>query len=388
MGLLENASVAYLDTGEDMLGLLKGKLPKIGQIYAFDNPFSLYDYVINQEVDIVISSRKLNSASGIALMNTIRKFKPDLVFIFFFKKLDYRIRRIAYQSKVSDIFDISTSSDDMVTRVEYLLNKSKQNQQFSKPGNTGKISIPLYKRVFDVLFAGTLLLLLSPFFLLIALLIKLESAGPVIYYSSRVGTGYRVFKFYKFRSMRLNADEQLKSMKHLNQYDKTTEKQSSFTNRCDYCLQHELECKSSLYADGQLYCENLYKHIAAEEGQSTFVKIKNDPRITRIGRIIRNTSIDELPQLYNVLIGDMSIVGNRPLPLYEAEKLTTDQFSERFHAPAGITGLWQISKRGKGKMTEEERIELDNQYARDFSLWLDIRILFKTFSALVQKENV
>ena len=388
MGLLENASVAYLDTGENMLGLLKDKLPKIGKIKAFDNPFSLYDYVINQDVDIVISSRELNSASGISLMNTIRQVKPDVVFIFFFKKLDYRIRRIAYQSKVSDIFDISTSSDALAIRLDYLLNKRKQHQQFSRPDNTSKISIPLHKRLFDVIFAGVLLILLLPLFLLIALLIKLESPGPVIYYSSRVGTGYRVFKFYKFRSMRLNADEQLKSMKHLNQYDKITEKQSISTNRCDYCLQHERECKSSLYADGQLYCENLYKQIAAEEGRSTFIKIKNDPRITRIGRIIRNTSIDELPQLYNVLIGDMSIVGNRPLPLYEAEKLTTDQFSERFHAPAGITGLWQISKRGKGKMTEEERIDLDNQYARNFSLWLDLQILFKTFSALIQKENV
>jgi lipopolysaccharide/colanic/teichoic acid biosynthesis glycosyltransferase len=122
---------------------------------------------------------------------------------------------------------------------------------------------------------------------------------------------------------------------------------------------------------------------------ATFIKIENDPRITRIGRFIRNTSIDELPQLYNVLKGDMSIVGNRPLPMYEAEKITTDQFALRFIAPAGITGLWQVTKRGKGgPMSEEERMELDNQYAKTYSFWNDIKLILKTIPALFQKENV
>ncbi|MFX4489871.1 sugar transferase, partial [Acinetobacter baumannii] len=91
------------------------------------------------------------------------------------------------------------------------------------------------------------------------------------------------------------------------------------------------------------------------------------PRITKVGKFIRNTSIDELPQLWNVIIGDMSIVGNRPLPLYEAEKLTTDKYAMRFMAPAGITGLWQVEKRGKGEMSEEERLMLDNKYAENHS---------------------
>ena len=103
---------------------------------------------------------------------------------------------------------------------------------------------------------------------------------------------------------------------------------------------------------------------------------------------MRNTSIDELPQLVNVLIGDMSIVGNRPLPLYEAEKLTTDRYALRFMAPAGITGLWQVEKRGKGAMSEEERLMLDNDYAKNHSFFYDILLILKTIPALFQKESV
>ena len=98
--------------------------------------------------------------------------------------------------------------------------------------------------------------------------------------------------------------------------------------------------------------------------------------------------MDELPQLFNVLIGDMSIVGNRPLPLYEAEKLTDDSWSERFMAPAGITGLWQVTERGKANTSDDSRKRLDIQYARTYNFWMDIKILIKTPLAAFQHENV
>ena len=119
-----------------------------------------------------------------------------------------------------------------------------------------------------------------------------------------------------------------------------------------------------------------------------FVKFKNDPRITRIGHIIRNTSIDELPQLFNVLKGDMSLVGNRPLPVYEALQLTSDEAIGRFLAPAGITGLWQVTERGKENTTSDSRIRLDVEYTGKISFWLDLKILVKTPMAALQQENV
>ncbi len=247
------------------------------------------------------------------------------------------------------------------------------------------------KRLFDIVFSSLALLALSPLFLVVAILIKTTSRGPVFYYSYRVGTGYRIFKFWKFRSMRTNADKLLDSLKGKNQYatDSPVQAAAPVAHSCTECSLAEMTCKALLINEqGQIVCEKSYKEMKKQQMAPAFLKIKDDPRITRIGHLIRNTSIDELPQLFNVLSGDMSIVGNRPLPLYEAEKLTTDQFATRFNAPAGITGLWQVSKRGKGNMSEEERIELDNDYARDHSLKRDIQIIMRTVPALFQKENV
>jgi lipopolysaccharide/colanic/teichoic acid biosynthesis glycosyltransferase len=239
-------------------------------------------------------------------------------------------------------------------RIEFIKKlKNYKNQRGNKPYTTHRVSeeIPKIKiwslkRSFDIAISATALLFLSPLMILIALIIKLESRGPVFYISKRAGAGYKIFNFYKFRSMRVGADHELEKLAHLNQYER------------------------------------------ADHGDGVFFKIKNDPRVTKFGHFIRNTSLDELPQLINVLLGDMSLVGNRPLPLYEAEKLTKDQIAWRFLAPAGITGLWQVTKRGKDNMSPEERIALDMEYAMKNSFWLDLKILFSTFPALLQKERV
>jgi lipopolysaccharide/colanic/teichoic acid biosynthesis glycosyltransferase len=202
------------------------------------------------------------------------------------------------------------------------------------------------KRLFDIVVSLLLIILLSPLFLLIAILIKLESYGPVLYIAPRAGQGFQVFSFYKFRTMEVGADEKIAALTHLNQYNGEADKNPAF------------------------------------------FKISNDPRVTRLGTILRNTSLDELPQLFNVLFGDMSLVGNRPLPTYEAATLTTDEWAVRFLAPAGITGLWQIKKRGQSSMSVEERMKLDIEYANNNSFLLDIWIILNTPFVLLQKSSV
>ena len=157
---------------------------------------------------------------------------------------------------------------------------------------------------------------------------------------------------------------------------------------CDLCEWSGNKCVAPLFADNRMICERIHLKQSSKKVEAAFIKIKDDPRITRVGHFLRNTSIDELPQLWNVLIGDMSIVGNRPLPLYEAEKITNDQYSLRFMAPAGITGLWQVEKRGRSEMSEEERLMLDNSYALNHSFLNDIKLILKTIPALLQSENV
>jgi lipopolysaccharide/colanic/teichoic acid biosynthesis glycosyltransferase len=244
------------------------------------------------------------------------------------------------------------------------------------------------KRLFDIIFAFFSLVIFSPFMLIISILIKLDSKGPVFYSSRRVGTGYDVFDFYKFRSMKAGSDQELASISELNLYliNKSKQAIAGEEDLCPECKKLGLNCSPILYIDGAEICENWYFELRRRKGvKTTFFKAKDDPRITGVGKIIRRLNLDELPQLFNVLKGDMSIVGNRPLPLYEAEKLTTDQWSYRFLAPAGITGMWQIKK--DRFQSEEERIALDNQYAMTASMRNDLLIILKTIPTFFRKGN-
>lgn len=259
-------------------------------------------------------------------------------------------------------------------------------------GNTDhqfdRYRIKIGKRIFDILFSSLALLIFSPIMLLIVVAVEISSKGPVFYKSLRVGTGYDIFTFYKFRTMYRGADAERTKLSELNEYLISHKiKNDDFTNieNCPDCEDGK-PCSPILFIDGIEICENMYlrkKRMRILE--STFFKVKDDPRITPVGKVLRGSHLDELPQFFNVLKGDMSIVGNRPIPLYEAEKLTTDEWSYRFLAPAGITGLWQVDN--SKSMKAENRIRLDNKYSMIASPWQDLLIILKTIPSLFKIKS-
>ena len=367
------------------------------EIRSFQSGFDFSNQWEKQKLDIVaiISKSEVLAPGGISLMeNILKKKKNNIPFFLIAQHFNDNISKLALRSGIAEVFVLPLSMLKIETRIGFLIEHWKDINNKSKSSSFKPYKTPFIKRVFDLFFAGLALLCLSPLFLIVYVLIRFESKGPAFYYSLRVGTGYRVFKFFKFRSMYADADKRLKDLKHLNQYadaKKENELGSEIGDDgiylCNECKQMGTKCQFPLYADNIEWCEKQFNDSKRNKS-SAFIKLKDDPRITKVGKIIRNTSIDELPQLWNVIIGDMSIVGNRPLPLYEAEKLTTDKYALRFMAPAGITGLWQVEKRGKGEMSEDERLMLDNVYAKNHSFLNDIRLILKTIPALFQKENV
>jgi exopolysaccharide biosynthesis polyprenyl glycosylphosphotransferase len=192
----------------------------------------------------------------------------------------------------------------------------------------------LVKRVFDFVVSLALIILLAPVLLIAAILIKLTSPGPVMFFQKRLGLNKRRFSICKFRTMVPDAEMKMKEIEHLNE------------------------------VTGPVF------------------KIKNDPRITPLGRFLRKTSIDELPQLFNVLKGDMSLVGPRPLPVRDYEGFSEDWQRRRFSVRPGITCLWQVG--GRNLIAFEEWMALDLKYIDGWSLWLDFQILLRTIPAILK----
>ncbi len=203
--------------------------------------------------------------------------------------------------------------------------------------NTRKNDNRNAKRAFDIVASAAILIMLSPLFLLVALLIRLDSKGPVCFYQNRVGKRGRLFKMYKFRSMYMDAEQR----------------------KATLMMQNEM-------TGGVLF------------------KMKDDPRVTRVGRLIRKYSIDELPQLWNVLNGDMSLVGPRPPLPVEVEQYTPYQ-RRRLAVTPGITCIWQVS--GRSQIPFQKQVELDLQYIANQSFWYDMALLVKTVPAVLKAHG-
>lgn len=196
--------------------------------------------------------------------------------------------------------------------------------------------VPL-KRLFDIAFSFAVLLILAPLFILIGLWVKLSSKGPVIYGHERVGRGGTTFKCYKFRTMYVDAEAKL--------------------------------------------AELLKSDPALKKEWNTYYKLKNDPRVTRIGRLLRKTSLDELPQFWNVLKGDLSVVGPRPVTKEELINEYGPYRSRLLSIRPGVTGPWQVS--GRNNLTYADRIKLDMRYINHSSLVWDIKLIFRTIPAMI-----
>jgi exopolysaccharide biosynthesis polyprenyl glycosylphosphotransferase len=196
---------------------------------------------------------------------------------------------------------------------------------------------PIVKRLLDVVLGSALLVVLAPVFAAIAIGIKLDSPGPVSFAQVRVGRNKRLFRMYKFRTMQVDAEQEIVRLEHLNE------------------------------ADGPVF------------------KIRDDPRVTRFGRWLRSTSVDELPQLVNIVLGQMSLVGPRPLPIRDAEGFRNDRQRRRFSVRPGLTGLWQVS--GRSEVSFDEWMEMDQQYIDEWSLLLDLKILLRTVPEVIRRTG-
>lgn len=399
--------VVYLGNNpktQERLKYIPGRSVKITTAYK-DAASICTPHIPNEH--FILFFEKSVRTEDVTAITYIRKHCPDVYIILLTNSLDNEERSIYQKCGINDTISNEASITDLNKKVQFI--SARENILFNDQDAKYKIlkfKIPMWKRLFDIVVSGLAIIFLLPVFIITAIAIKLESKGPVIFKSKRVGTNYTVFDFLKFRSMYVDAEQRLKEVsKGHNQYAETTEDDKDSKTVITSPLGDEAEQamfdmgmesemlisdeEIMLVGDDFVVAESDFNKQKEEEINNAFVKVENDPRITKVGRFIRKYSIDELPQLFNILKGDMSIVGNRPLPLYEAEKLTIDSSIDRFMAPAGLTGLWQVEERGKGgNMSAEERKQLDILYGQTYNFALDMKIIFRTLTAFIQKENV
>jgi len=393
-------SILFIGRGVESLAPVAGILS--ATLIHRDSTYSAVNYLLSGgRPDVIFFAAGRPGEEGLEFHRFIRK-DPELegtIFLLVSDHFEEEVYKKAFTEGVDDYYVLPLpGTSGLEARIRILLDhRAKNGRTALREEFIEEIRIPVSKRIFDVVFATSALLLLSPFLILVMIAIRAESKGKIYYTSKRIGQ--KPFNFYKFRSMRTGADAELaKLAKEKNKYGSAPLREVDFASSCPRCSAKRdgKSCSPILHIGSHDICEYWYRHQKEEIARSSasFIKIQDDPRITRVGKIIRDLSIDELPQLINVIKGDMSLVGNRPLPVYEAEKLTNDQMATRFLSPAGLTGLWQVELRGRaGEMSEEERKRLDNKYAamfirKKYSFWYDLKLIIRTIPAIFQKETV
>jgi lipopolysaccharide/colanic/teichoic acid biosynthesis glycosyltransferase len=399
--------IVYLGTNpqtEERLKYIPGRLVQLTKNYK-EAATACAPHVRNEH--FIVFYEKNVRTEDITAITYLRKKCANIYIILLTDVLTDEDRQIYQKCGINDTLSVNASVTELNKKIQFISDREAImfDDQVSKK-HILRFKIPLWKRAFDIIFSLLAIIILSPIFIITAIAIRLESPGPILFKSKRVGTNYTIFDFLKFRSMYTDAEKRLKEVSKTagNQYAEKDEKEEAKANitaplgdeaeMAMMAMGMESDMMISddevmLVGDDFVVAESDFSKEKEEEINNAFVKIENDPRVTKVGRFIRKYSIDELPQLFNILKGDMSIVGNRPLPLYEAEKLTIDSSIDRFMAPAGLTGLWQVEERGKGGlMSAEERKQLDITYGQTYNFLLDMKIIFRTLTAFIQKENV
>ena len=397
--------VVYLGNNlktQERLKYIPGQLVRMATNYK--NAAQICTPHVSNEHFLVFYERNVLN-DDITAITYLRKKCPNVYIILMTDTMTEEERKTYLKCGINDTIHFEASVTDLNKKIQFISDREYILFSSEAPWRgILKFKIPVWKRLFDIVVASLAIIILSPIFIITAIAIKMESKGPVLFKSKRVGTNYAIFDFLKFRSMYADAEHQLKELsKEHNQYKEQESEEPKSTITAPLGDQAELAMMNMgmesemmisdeeimLVGDDFVVAESDFNKQKEEEINNAFVKIEDDPRVTKVGKFIRKFSIDELPQLFNILKGDMSIVGNRPLPLYEAEKLTADSSIDRFMAPAGLTGLWQVEERGRGgTMSAEERKQLDITYGQTYSFLLDMKIILRTFTAFKQKGNV
>ena len=399
--------VVYLGSNpetEERLKYIPGRLVQYTKNYK-EAAAACSTHVRNEHFIVFFEQGVLNE--DITAITYLKKKSKGVYIILLTHELSKEDRKMYQKCGINDTVNAASSITDLNKKITFIADRETILFDDAVPKyRMLKFKIPVWKRLFDIFFSLLAIVILSPVFILTAIAIRLESKGPVIFKSKRVGTNYTIFDFLKFRSMYQDAEQRLKDVakEEGNQYaEKKDEKEEEHIITAplgdeaemmmmDMGMESDMMISDDevmLVGDDYVVSESDFNREKEVENNNAFVKIENDPRVTKVGKFIRKYSIDELPQLFNILKGDMSIVGNRPLPLYEAEKLTVDSSIDRFMAPAGLTGLWQVEERGKGgMMSAEERKQLDIIYGQTYCFTMDMKIIFRTLTAFIQKDNV
>jgi len=393
---MENAlRIVYIGNSAEALTALRAE--KRVSVTVQGNLLAAENYLQSGQVpDAILCEMTISGGDGLAMHEWVRKRRDldSICFLLLDTVFTEEVYKQSIRNKVDDFYLIPLPALEVLVNRILFLREFRKKLKPVEPELSREISysMPTSKRLFDLIVAIGGLVALSPLLLIVSAAILLESKGNVLYVTKRIGSGGRIFDYLKFRTMREDADSESAYSSAHDNWDKYSLEnlQIDFEKPCPNCsqLRTNTSCSPLIFVGTNRICEYWYSVQTKEISKARFDLLNNidDPRVTKVGKILRQTGIDRLPQLINVLKGEMSIVGNLPLPIHEAEQLSIGDMSRRFLAPAGMTGLWQVLDRQRGgDISEDDRKRLDVAYSdhfigNNYSFWYDFHILLKRFS--------